>query len=313
MTSVSEREIEDITYEKALARLSKASVNKHWEPYKDIPWDDPEYAVDPEDPRWILPAHDPLSRDPWYLAQTPRVQARIGLYRQANVAKVGMQFENLLNRGLLAFALRLPNGSPEFRYVYHEMIEEGHHGLMFQEFVNRSGTEVEGMPRPLRWFGEAVQALSILTPTLYFFGVLAGEEPIDYMQRRILRDASSGHPLLNKIMAIHVAEEARHISFGREYIRHHVPRMPAPTRFALSLAVPPTAKVMAIVILTPPSSMARAFDIPKDVVKNAYWGSDESKDAIKEAVSGLRDLCADVGLMNPISRPVWKLLGLWKD
>ncbi len=61
--------------------------------------------------------------------------------------KIGVQFENLLKRGLLAYALPLPNGSSEFRYVYHEVIEEGHHGMMFQEFVNRSGMPIPGLPK----------------------------------------------------------------------------------------------------------------------------------------------------------------------
>src|SRR3989454_8600620 len=34
--------------------------------------------------------------------------------------------------------------SPEFRYVYHEVIEEAQHSLMFQEFVNRSGFDIPG-------------------------------------------------------------------------------------------------------------------------------------------------------------------------
>jgi len=301
----------EATYEKTLARLSKASVNKHWEPYRDIPWEDPDLAVEPEDPRWILPAVDPLGSHPWYLAQPPEVRARIGLYRQAHVAKVGMQFENILNRGILAFGLRLPNDSAEFRYVYHEMIEEGHHGMMFQEFVNRSGTDVVGMTWFARWFGELAQLCSVFAPSLYFLGVLAGEEPIDYMQRRILRDAAQGHPLLNRIMAIHVAEEARHISFGHQYVLHHVPRMAAPPRFLMSLIVPPTVRLMAHVILTPPAAMGRVFGIPRDVVAHAYWGAEESREVMVEAVSGVRKLCGQVGLINPVSERVWRALGIW--
>lgn len=302
---------DDATYHLTLNRLSKASVDKHWEPYRDIAWDDPDLAVDPVDPRWILPAVDPLGSHPWYLAQPRELQARIGLYRQAHVAKVGMQFENILNRGILAFGLRLPNDSAEFRYVYHEMIEECHHGMMFQEFVNRSGTDVTGMTWLARWFGELAQLCSVFAPTLYFLGVLAGEEPIDYMQRRILRDAAPGHPLLNKIMSIHVAEEARHISFGRQYVLHHVPQMAGPARFVMSLAVPPTVKLLAGVILTPPAAMGRVFDIPKDVVVHAYWGAEESKDVMVEAVSNVRRLCTQVGLINPVSERIWRVLGIW--
>jgi hypothetical protein len=41
-------------YQRLLARLSHQSVVKHFDAYADIPWDDPDYAVDPDDPRFIL-------------------------------------------------------------------------------------------------------------------------------------------------------------------------------------------------------------------------------------------------------------------
>src|SRR5262249_47979467 len=47
----------------------------------------------------------------------------------------GWQFESVLKRGLLEFALRLPDDAPEFRYCYHEVIEEAQHSLFFREFV----------------------------------------------------------------------------------------------------------------------------------------------------------------------------------
>ena len=52
--------------------------------------------------------------------------------------KIGLIFESVLKRGLLEFASTLPNGAPEFRYAYHEVIEEAQHSLMFQEFINRT-------------------------------------------------------------------------------------------------------------------------------------------------------------------------------
>ena len=59
--------------------------------------------------------------------------------------KTGLVFENILQRGLLEFAMTLPNDSTEFRYAYHEVIEEAQHTLMFQEFVNRSGLDADGL------------------------------------------------------------------------------------------------------------------------------------------------------------------------
>jgi hypothetical protein len=59
--------------------------------------------------------------------------------------------------------------------------------------------------------------------------------------------------------------------------------------------------------------MGRRFDIPGDVLKCAYWGAGESKEVMSQAVSGVRDLCAQAGLVNPVSRRLWKVLGIWQE
>ena len=72
------------------------------------------------------------------------------MWRQANVAKVGLHFESILIRGLMEYAFWTPNGSPEYRYCLHEAVEECNHTMMFQEMVNRIGADVPGMPRLLQ-------------------------------------------------------------------------------------------------------------------------------------------------------------------
>ena len=132
-------------YRRLLGRLSHQSVVKHFDAYADIAWESDEFRIDPTDPRWELGGDDPLGATAWYRAQPDEVRSRIGLHLIASKMKVGTQFENVLQRGLLEFAWTLPNGAPEFRYVYHEVIEEGQHSLMFQEFVNRTGFDVPGL------------------------------------------------------------------------------------------------------------------------------------------------------------------------
>src|SRR5205814_3065308 len=123
------------------------------------------------------------------------------------------------------FAMTLPNGAPEFRYAYHEVIEEAQHSLMFQEFVNRTGYDAPGLSRldrpGMRW----VIGLGRRFPQLFFLFVLGGEDPIDYVQRRELRSGKEIHPLLERVMRIHVTEEARHLSFARHYLQRVVPRL----------------------------------------------------------------------------------------
>ncbi|MGB3285927.1 AurF N-oxygenase family protein, partial [Mycolicibacter algericus] len=142
---------DDTAYVDMLNTLSEGSVRRHFNPYLDIDWDSPEFKVFDNDPRWILPATDPLGKHAWYQAQPEERQIKIGMWRQANVAKVGLHFESILIRGLLNYAFWVPNGSPEYRYCLHESVEECNHTLMFQEMVNHIGADVPGMPRFLKW------------------------------------------------------------------------------------------------------------------------------------------------------------------
>jgi len=229
--------LDDTVYVEKLATLSEGSVRRNFNPYTDIAWDSPEFAVVPNDPRWILPDTDPLGGHPWYQAQSQERQIEIGMWRQANVAKVGLHFENILIRGLMEYAFWVPNGSPEFRYCTHEAIEEGNHTLMFQEMVNHMGVDVPGMPKLLKWIQPLIPLAAGPAPIPFFFGVLAGEEPIDHTQKNILREGTELHPIMERVMAIHVAEEARHISFAHEYL--HKRAGADPLEEVLAVAVRP--------------------------------------------------------------------------
>src|SRR5690606_39887933 len=98
--------------------------------------------------RGVLPVTaDPLARHPGYKALPKERQIEIGKNRQADHAQVGLQFESILISGMVIHTCGLPNGSPEFRYCSHEMIEEHNHTLMFQEMVNRIGMDVPEIGR----------------------------------------------------------------------------------------------------------------------------------------------------------------------
>ena len=62
--------LDDTTYVDKLATLSDGSVRRNFNPYTDIEWESPEFAVTPDDDRWILPSTDPFGRHPWYRAQS---------------------------------------------------------------------------------------------------------------------------------------------------------------------------------------------------------------------------------------------------
>jgi hypothetical protein len=304
------REVAGDNYAKLLARLSGLSVTHHFDAYGDIAWDAPEFTIDPADPRWELRGDDPLGATAWYRALPAETRSRLGLEYVASTMKMGLEFERVLKRGLLEFAGTLPNRAPEFRYAYHEVIEEAQHSLMFQEFVNRSGFDAVGL-RPLERFGTRyIISLGRRFPALFFIFVLGGEEPIDYVQRKDLRSGDSLHPLLERVMRIHVTEEARHLSFARHYLRAQAPSLGRLDRLRLGAGAPVILSVMAQMMLKPSAQLVKRYRIPRSVLREAYTRNPAHRAESLASMRRVRKLCADMGLLTPGYRMVWRALRL---
>ncbi len=293
-----------------LGRLSHQSVVKHFDAYGDVDWDAPEMAVDPADPRWELGLDDPLGGTGWYRSQPPEVRSRLGLDLVASRMKIGLQFESFLKQGLLRFAAGLPNRAPEFRYAYHEIIEEAQHSLMFQEFVNRSGFEAAGLGRMERAGGRFVVGLAERFPTLFFVFVLGGEDPIDHVQRRELRAGTDMPPILERIMRIHVTEEARHLSFARHYLKKEVPALGRSHRAQLAVGAPLILAGMAQMMLKPSGQIVRRYGIPDEVIAEAYTRNPRHRAQTVASLAKVRRLCEELGLLGPAYRTLWRVLGL---
>jgi hypothetical protein len=297
-------------YRKLLSRLSHQSVVKHFDAYADIAWDDPRYAVDADDDRWGLNDDDPLARTSWYQGLAPDRRRRLVLDLTASKMKTGLQFESVLKRGLLEFAFELPNGSPEFRYAYHEVIEEAQHALMFQEFVNRSGYPAAGLSRSDAFAARQVSSLGRRFPALFFIFVLGGEDPVDHMQRQILRSGKELPPILERIMRIHVTEEARHLSFARHYLKRTVPQLSRTRRAVLAVGAPLILSQMAAVMMQPDKGIVRRHQIPDEVVRDAFTESDAHRAEVMASLRKVRQLCTELGLLRQPYKQLWKKLDL---
>jgi hypothetical protein len=297
-------------YRALLARLSDLSVTHHFDAYGDIDWDADEFAIDPDDPRWELPADDPLAATDWYRALPVEQRIRLGLDRAASMMKTGLEFERVLKRGLLEFAGTLPNGAPEFRYVYHEVIEEAQHSLMFQEFVNRSGFDAAGLPWWARIGTRFVDGLGRRFPPLLFFFILGGEEPIDYVQRKVLRQDGELPPVLERVMRIHVTEEARHVSFAQSYLRTRAKTLGRIARLQLAIGTPIILAIMAQMMLKPSSQLVKTHRMPRSVIAEAYTKNPATKAERLASMRRVRRLYEDMGLMTPAMRRWWLVLGL---
>ncbi|TSE01454.1 diiron oxygenase [Skermania sp. ID1734] len=296
-------------YRDTLQLLSEGSVRRHFDPYADIDWDSPEFAIDPDDPRWVLnPDIDPLGATQWYQDQPLERQIEIGKWRQANAIKVGAAFESVLIRGMMQYAMKLPNGSPEFRYCMHEMTEECNHIQMFQELVNRIGVDVPGMRKPFRIASPFIGVAGGYAYVILFIGILGGEEPIDHYQKAVIRAGENMPPAVLRCMQIHIAEEARHISFANEFLKVHMDRLNPISRAICGLAFPIAMRWLVGEIMAPPRSFAEEFDIPREVIKEAFWRAAQSRRILAGYFGDVRKLTEELGLMNPVTRRLWKAL-----
>lgn len=293
-------------YRRRLHNLNEASISKFYLPYSDINWDAPEYAIHHDDPIWARRETSFLTQTDWYQQLPDTTQRRLGLQLVVNSTKMGIYFENILTRGLLAFARSLPDGSPEFRYVMHEAIEESHHSMMFQEFVNRSGLHATPPNGLTRWGGFYAVQMSKIFPEQFFMFVLGGELPIDHIQRLALETPESLHPLVRKIMQIHTTEEARHISFAKLYLEKQVPQLSLPKRLRLAISTPITLRVMAGMMLQPSTPVIAKFEIPKSVIHQAYDDNSDYHALVKASFRDITELCGELGLIEGAAKHLWK-------
>ena len=297
------------SYQDTLRRLSEASVETHFEAFKDIAWDSPELAVDPDDERWILPAVDPLGQHPWYRSLPKERRIEIGRHRLTAMIKTGSQFEQLLLIGGTQFLMGLANENPEFRYFMHELTEECHHIQMFQEFTNRVCPEVSGAPQWLTRTIPLIGMLGTIAPSLFFQIILAGEEPIDHVQKQVLRDGEVP-PLIERIMQIHIAEEARHIGFAHAWVEHHVPDRDRITRLLLGLLTPLVLRLGFGAIIVPSRADQRAMGIPDEVMREVFGNTPAVSKVRRDVCADVRMLCENVGVLTPWTRWAWKAFGV---
>lgn len=296
-------------YVETLTRLSASSVTRHFDAYADVAWDDPAMRLDPDDARLELAPDDPLGATDWYRAQPAGARSRIGLHLMAHYMKVGVEFENILSRGLLEFTEGLEPGAPEYRYALHEVIEEGQHSLMFQEFVHRSGARPRGMHPFEIATSRGVPSLGRTFPELFFLHVLAGEVPIDHMQRAMLASGRGLHPLLARVLRIHVTEEARHVHFARMFLERRVPSLGPVAMTRLRVSAPIVLGTTASAMVRLPADLIARYGLPREVVR-AVHGSAAHRARVTDGLRPVSELCARLGVLTPAWAPLWRLFGI---
>lgn len=298
----------DQSYSAVIDKLSEMSVRKAHDPFLDVPWDAPESVIEPGDARLAINPQHPLARTSWYEQLDAETQARFGAEWLSQQLRYATGFEAALSRGLLMFAQTLGNRAPEFRYVMHEVVEESRHSQMFQGLIARLGTDPQPVTAAERWIDDRVIGTSRWFPELFFLAVLGGEIFIDRQNREELRRPKAEvHPLVRRVMQIHVTEEARHVCFAEKYLQEHLPRLGAHKRAALKLITPILLVESPRKLLQPSAEIVKRFAIPPTTLREVFGPNTAYQSFLEAAVEPLRELAETHGFW---SQAAWQRAGL---
>ncbi|AHC27163.1 MULTISPECIES: diiron oxygenase [Mycobacteriaceae] len=199
-------------------RLLKGSVRKSYEPIVDIDWDAP---LDP-DKFYLPPRVVSLYGTELWESMSRAEQIELSRQELVNTLSAGIWFENILNQSLLRKMMHADPTAATTHYELTELGDETRHMVMFGKAIAKVGA------KPVR--PRLYQRIIINTLPFAFRGsvlwvaALIGEEIFDSLQRQMMDDDEL-QPMVQRLMRIHVTEEARHIQFARDGLRKRTPEM----------------------------------------------------------------------------------------
>lgn len=279
-------------------RLLKGSVKKSYEPVVDIDWDAP---LDPD--KFFLPPRLLSLYDTPMWDEMTRVQ-QIELSRQelVNILSAGIWFENILNQALLRTIMHEDPTSRTTHYKLTELGDETRHMVMFGKAIERVGAKPV---RPRLFHRLIINALPLWFQrgSTLWVAALIGEEIFDSLQRQMMDDPEL-QPIIQRLMRIHVTEEARHIQFARDGARKRVVEMPRLNRWLIA-NINGLGGYFFDYLFHYPVQYARAGLDPKRARKTARTNP-HRRDTQVAGFAPLAAFLTDIGLMGPIARRGWK-------
>ncbi len=200
-------------------RLSDASTRKIWDVYSEFDWVD---TIDPEEGWSMLPELVSIYGTDAWDALSETEQKRLSFYEIVNFFSFVLYGERPLVSGLMNRMYRKNTMGDITDYLHHFIDEENKHMIMFGEFCNRYAGKIYPEKKILmpREYAKGEEDVS------FFCKVLIVEELGDYYNLKMMSDKTI-HPLVARINKVHHVDEARHLSFGREFLREvaaqHIP------------------------------------------------------------------------------------------
>jgi hypothetical protein len=192
-------------------RLSDASVRKQWDVYSAFEW--PE-SIDPEAGWSMSPELVSIYGTDAWDALDDAARKRLSFYEIVNFFSFVLLGERPLIEGMTHRMYRKANLGAVTEYLHHFVAEENKHMIMFGTFCNRYAQKIYPEKKLVlpREYAKGEEDIA------FFCKVLIVEELGDYYNLKMMSDDRI-HPLVAKINKVHHIDEARHLAFGREYLR----------------------------------------------------------------------------------------------
>jgi hypothetical protein len=281
-------------------RLLKGSVKKSYAPVVDIDWDAPLDS----DKFFLPPKSVSLYDTPMWDEMTREQQIELSRQELVNTLSAGIWFENILNQALLR---KIMHQDPTARSTHYELTELGdetRHMVMFGKAIEHVGAK----PVQPRWWQRVViNALPLsFKGSVLWVAALIGEEIFDSIQRQMMDDPDL-QPMIQRLMRIHVTEEARHIQFARDGLRKRAPAMSRLTRLWVG-SINGLGGFFFRYLFTNRVPYVRV-GLDADRARRLARTSQHRHEVQVAGFAPLAAFLEEVGLMGPIARRLWRRTG----
>lgn len=238
---------------------------------------------------------------PLWESMTRAQQIELSRQEFVNTLSAGIWFENMLNQALLR---KMMHQDPTARATHYELTELGdetRHMVMFGKAIERVGAKPV---RPKRYQRMIINALPLaFRDSLLWVAALIGEEIFDSLQRQMMDDPDL-QPMVQRLMRIHVTEEARHIQFARDGLRKRAPHMRRINKMWVANINGIGGLFFQYLFANPVPYLRVGLD-PREA-RRAARSSPHRHEVQILGFAPLAAFLEEVGLMGPIARRMWK-------
>ena len=280
-------------------QLTAASERMTLDPFTEVDWDTPiddrAYHLPPE---WL-----PLYGTAIWDAMTPEARITYSRHECAALCGAGIWFENQLMQLVLRHLAEMPVDSPAHRYLLVEVADECRHSTMFGEYIRQGGTPAYTPPAG----AGALDALGDVPGkrALGYVLILAVEELLDAINRATMKDDRI-HPVSRQIAKLHVAEEARHVSFAKTYLSEVWPTLGEEERQAVKSLAPAAVAMVADLTIDPAVYETLGLVGGEDTAR----ANPRHQARVIEGLTKLTSFLRQLGVIDDTTAPAWRELGL---